>query len=576
MLAGKHRLRIAIAIAVMLLATIAETFGIAAILPALILASDSSGSNAGGISEKINKFFDHLGWHPPLVLLLSIVVAGIGAKGALGLLGQQLIARGVTQVAADFRRDLIQALMASRWNYMIVQPAGAIANAISAEAIRASGLFSSTVMLIVAVLSTIPFVLLALSLSWQFTLICAGVCLFLISILYWTVLQTRRHSRELTRSSRALVTRLVDSIVSLKPLKAMALQDRIWPFLETEVNKLAIAERRQRFSKSLQTAIQEPTVAVIICVGMYVAFVRLHLGVAEIGFMLVLFQRLITRLMAVQNQLQLLAVSETAFLHLTSEIAAASLAAEVPPSAASTPEPRHDVRLRKRIEVHCVSLSYPQREVFRDLNLSLTAGKMIAIVGPSGAGKTTLADLITGMQWPQSGSILIDGIPLGQIDIQTWRQHIGYVPQELQLLNDTILANLTLMDEKIEKSAVTKALERAGATDFVNALPLGLDTLVGERGAVLSGGQRQRLAIARALVRSPDLLILDESTTALDPRTEYEICQSLRNMAGEITILAISHQSAIADIADVVIRVEDGKATVLEAGAARSKHLPVA
>jgi ATP-binding cassette subfamily C protein len=268
MLVGKYRLRVAAAVATMLLATIAETFGIAAILPVLILASESSGSGSGGVSEKLRMFFDQLGWHPPLEMLLFIVVAGIGLKGLLGLLGQQLVARGSTQIAADFRSDLIRALMASRWNYMIVQPAGAIANAISVETIRASGLFSATVLMIVAVLSTIPFALLALGLSWQFTVTSVAVCAFLMLILHQTVLQTRRHSRELSRSSRSLVTRLVDSIVSLKPLKAMALQDRVWPFLETEIRQLTVSERRQSFSKSLQGAIQEPVVALIICVGM--------------------------------------------------------------------------------------------------------------------------------------------------------------------------------------------------------------------------------------------------------------------------------------------------------------------
>jgi ATP-binding cassette subfamily C protein len=170
---------------------------------------------------------------------------------------------------------------------------------------------------------------------------------------------------------------------------------------------------------------------------------------------------------------------------------------------------------------------------------------------------------VLGLVAPTSGRVLVDGVDLAQADLLAWRRHIGYVPQELVLFNDTVRANIIFGRDNLTEDDVRRALKAAEALDFVEAMPLGLETQVGERGTALSGGQRQRLAIARALVHSPDLLVLDEATTALDPATEAEICRTLRRLAGERTILAISHQPRIAEIADFVVEVSANTARVM-------------
>src|SRR5262249_11737069 len=142
-----------------------------------------------------------------------------------------------------------------------------------------------------------------------------------------------------------------------------------------------------------------------------------------------------------------------------------------------------------------------------------------------------IADLLLGLFVVNSGTITLDGVPLGEIDIQQWRDMIGYVPQEGLLFNNTIFENIALGDSEITEERVRSALEDSGALDFVNALPLGIHAPVGERGTMLSGGQRQRIALARALVHRPTLLILDEATSALDPKTEAEICETVRRQA---------------------------------------------
>jgi ATP-binding cassette subfamily C protein len=156
--------------------------------------------------------------------------------------------------------------------------------------------------------------------------------------------------------------------------------------------------------------------------------------------------------------------------------------------------------------------------------------------------------------------VLLDGVPLQAIDLQSWRGLVGYVPQELILFHDSIYANVALGDRRIGAAEVREALELAGAWEFVCALPEGMLTEVGEGGAKLSGGQRQRIALARALVGKPRLLILDEVTSALDPDTEWQICRGIRDLAVDMAVLAITHRPAFLEIADLVYRIDDGRA----------------
>ena len=250
-----------------------------------------------------------------------------------------------------------------------------------------------------------------------------------------------------------------------------------------------------------------------------------------------------------------IAVNLPAFAFLRSTITAAEEARE-PGLGGTVP------RLASAISLRDVSFSYGRENVLESVSMTLPAGAFIAVVGTSGAGKTTVADLIIGLLRPQHGEVWIDDLPMRDADAAAWRGMIGYVPQETFLFHDTVMANVTLGDQDISRAEVEAALRRAEAWEFVAALPEGMDAIVGERGARLSGGQRQRIAIARALIRDPALLILDEATTALDPETEAGIVATVRRLAGKVTVLSISHQLAMRQAADVAYRLEQGCAVV--------------
>ena len=200
----------------------------------------------------------------------------------------------------------------------------------------------------------------------------------------------------------------------------------------------------------------------------------------------------------------------------------------------------------------------------RDINLTIGQGEYLSVMGPSGSGKTTIIDLTIALLRPQAGVISLDGVPMEEIDIKRWRGLIGYVPQDTVLLHDTIVHNITLGDPTLGPADAERALRAAGAWEFVNAMPGGMNTMVGERGGKLSGGQRQRIVIARALVNQPRLLILDEATSALDPDSEAAVRQTMESLKGQLTILAISHNRAMVQAADYVYQLDKGRIQLLD------------
>lgn len=221
------------------------------------------------------------------------------------------------------------------------------------------------------------------------------------------------------------------------------------------------------------------------------------------------------------------------------------------------------IALGDGIRIKDLSYRYPNadRLVLNHLNLSIRTNTSAAFIGQSGAGKTTLADLILGVLEPSSGDILAGGIRISD-DLSRWHQTIGYVPQNIYLLDDTIEANIAfgIPKEQIDRARIEKAIDRAQLRKTIEELPEGTQTVVGERGIRFSGGQRQRIGIARALYAEPEVLVLDEATSALDNETEAAVMESIDALHGEMTLIIIAHRLSTIQNCDVVYEIADGKA----------------
>lgn len=211
-----------------------------------------------------------------------------------------------------------------------------------------------------------------------------------------------------------------------------------------------------------------------------------------------------------------------------------------------------------------ITYAYPNTDtnVLEDANCVIPKGKTVAFLGSSGAGKTTMADIILGLLAPQRGKILVDDIDVFK-NLTMWHHQIGYIPQVIYLSDDTIRNNIAfgIHEDQIDEEAVRTALKKAQLAEFVDTLPDGLDTIVGDRGVRLSGGQRQRIGIARALYHDPEILVLDEATSALDNETETAVMEAIESLQGSKTMIIIAHRLTTIQNADIIYEVGDGKVT---------------
>ena len=219
-------------------------------------------------------------------------------------------------------------------------------------------------------------------------------------------------------------------------------------------------------------------------------------------------------------------------------------------------------KFMKGVFAEHITYHYPDSdtEVLHDITLEIPKGKTVALIGPSGAGKTTLADIILGLLPPVSGVVRMDDKNIYE-NLRSWRQKLGYIPQSIYLSDDTIRNNVAfgIYEDQIDDDAIWKALEKAQLKDFVQGLEKGLDTYVGDRGVRLSGGQRQRIGIARALYHDPEILVLDEATSALDSSTEQAVMESIESLQGLKTMVIIAHRLTTIKNADLIYEVVEGK-----------------
>jgi len=547
-------------VGLLFLSGLAEGFGVASLLPLLELAIGDPTSEPSAVSLFAADALGRIGLQPTLGVLLLALVMAMVAKGGFMWMSVRQQGYAVSSIATDLRLMLIRAFLKARWSYFISQRAGHMSNAVGSEAHRASMAYAAACGLLAGIVQVLVYGVVAFMVSPTIAIAALVAGVLLVFLLSGLVQVARDAGKRQTVLIKSLSARLIDALYGIKPIKAMARESHLQPLLEAETRDLNEAQRRQVLAAGILSSFKEPLLIIVIAMGLYVVMTRGAVSFESLLILVFLFHRLVGRVQALQTQYQSLAVSESAFWSLLDSVKTAERHAETSSGHAVPPD------LRNGIELIDVDFAYGDKEVLTQASLTIPAGRFTAIIGPSGAGKTTIADLLLGLYAPDRGSILIDGVPLSDIDVAAWRSRIGYVPQEMLLFHDSIRRNVTLGDESISDQDVVGALQAAGAWGFVSELDTGIDTMIGEHGARLSGGQRQRIAIARALVDKPRLLVLDEVTTALDPTTEAEICGTLRDLAGAVTVISISHQPAMRRVADVVYRVDDGRVTEVPSG----------
>ena len=542
-------------------ASVLDLVGLTMMLPLIIAATDLTQVHKG-LVLLIQSAVVAVGLPFTPLPILGVIVVGLGLKALVSVLIARYVAEVVSGITRDMRIRLIRALLGARWAYFVRQPVGRLAFAIGPEADAAGQCFENLSGLIASGLQVALFITVAALLSWQLLAIALVVALVTGIWFGGLVRQGRQTAKEQRLRLRQRAARFTDALIGIKPIRAMGRTERFAAVFEQEARDAASTSRAPVLSGEHSADLQEPVIGIVLALGFYLAITRLQLQVTDILVMSILMIKTVSALLPMQRLGQRFIQSHDQYRSLNELLRVTNEAREV---AAGTIPPV----LRAAVRFDGVGFGYGGGPVLRGLDLEIPAGKVTAIVGPSGVGKSTIVDLLVGLYTPGAGAIRVDGVDLRTLDLALWRRGIGYVPQEVLLFHDTIERNVTLYEDGVPAERVVGALRAAGLWGFVGSLPQGVETVVGERGNRLSGGQRQRVSIARALLHRPRLLILDEATTGLDPETERAIIAQVKTLCGEhgLTVLAVSHQPRWREMADLVYRIEDGRAFRLDAGA---------
>ncbi|HEY1382572.1 MAG TPA: ABC transporter ATP-binding protein [Dongiaceae bacterium] len=538
-------------VAVMLLGVAAENLSIASLWP-IIGVTSGAGIKESAASRVVTDMLDAIHLSPTLGVLLLFLCVTFTVKFALSTSGLIFVGQEVARMSTQMRLNLIDAIVRARWSHIINTPAGRLSAALSDEAERAQSAYRAAGNFAARLTETVTYLIGCLWISWQFSVgaIVASAILWLAVARF--IAMARRAGRAKWRSVHLLSGAVNDLLTSIKSLRAMNRQAYVSQFAAKQISALRKSALREFYSDSAVTAVQEPLLYTMLLAGIYVGVTYLGLGLEELIGTIWLLRRISNGVGTMRGAMQRVAVDGVAFWSIIGLTQSLREQAEAPHGGKAA-------RLGRQCDFRDVTFSYGEKTVVEHASFSLPVGEVATLIGPSGAGKTTIADLLAGLHEPSSGRVLIDDLPLTDADLAAWRRKIGYIPQENILFNDTVLENITLGDQTITEEAAIEALKLAGAWGFVSALPDGLQEVIGVRGNLLSGGQKQRLSIARALIHNPEVLILDEATSALDRATAREICNAVRGLRGNRTILAITHQSIWMDAADRVLKMDNGR-----------------
>lgn len=368
--------------------------------------------------------------------------------------------------------------------------------------------------------------------------------------------KAQQHGNEMIAVSRDFYSELFHQLNSVKEIRTYGVEashrDRFYS------RSRAFGEKQVAYSKvqTLPGTVSSLAAGVILTGVALLSLFFWKLDMARMVVLVLIFSRLWPMFSSWQSSIQSIQTNVPALNKLKKTMADLQTSAVEKETEAEMP-------LSKEVRFCHVSFRYTPEEkrVLEDVSFSLSVGKITALIGRSGAGKSTTADLLMGFLLPETGEILIDGLPLTDERGHGWRKNIGYIPQTPLILNATVRENLSRFHPNATEEEMISALKKAVAWDFVQKLPQGLDTMLGDRGVRLSGGERQRIVLARVLLGQPRLIVLDEATSALDYESENAIRDVLKGLKKDTAILVIAHRLATVMIADEAVVLEGGRIT---------------
>ena len=533
--------------------SVLEGMNVALLIPLLENLSSSNQQNAHWISGIFADLFSAFGIPFSLKpILVSLAIMLIGING-LKYLRAVLVANARQKFVVWIRTTQMDNLLHADMAYFHQARLGAISDTLASQSARAG----DTLILIAEILASSGMLIAYLVAAFLITPILAAVAFGMLAIVTMSMqfyiikaktIGTTRITRENALQDAAVET--LSGMHFIKSFRLESLRGGEYKFRADQVKESLVQMSKQ---VSQMEAIQEIALFGLIGAIVFVGVSVLNLDLPVIVALLFILYRLMPRVVALNRNRQGLATAMASLHHVKAAMDKTSNYLVVSGERPFT-------GLKADIKFEDIEFSYNTGvEVLRKTNYTIEKGKMTAIAGASGSGKSTLVDLILRLYDPTGGRILNDGTDLRELDLKSWRKSIAVVAQDVFLFNETVIYNLAVGNPDCSKEDIIDAAKRAYAHEFILQLPEGYDTRIGDRGWNLSGGQRQRLALARAILTKPEILILDEATSSLDSESEQLIQRYLNDIRGTCTIVVVAHRLSTIQSADKIVVLEDGK-----------------
>jgi ABC-type multidrug transport system fused ATPase/permease subunit len=558
LLCKNHISFIFISVVLLFIAGFLEALSVTMLAPLMDVFVLSDLSKGSDITLRVLEILRETSIPPSVISLISILILLVIIKNVLFILSDYFLAKLALEVLEDIRKKMFQSFLNARWSFFLANDYGVLGNTLLKETEKAT-ITLEEVSKIVADSIRAAFMLgTALVISWQLTVtvVITGGLLLLPFLLLgkWSYKIGQIH----TAASNSVYGVVSETFSAAKLILGFGNQSQSYSKLAKDVSALTSSGVKWVLIRNIPGRVFEPVTLIIIALAIYSgsSFFSIQASVLVVVlYSLKTLSAITVGIVSHKNSIQGFGVSLEQVHNLGIE------AKNMEQASGST----HFKTFSKQIVFENVDFSFSNYEpVLQQINLVIPKGKMIAIVGKSGTGKTTLIDILMGFYSPCKGKVTIDDYPFLEFDLQSWRKKIGFVPQESFLFHETIRKNLLWSTSQASEQEIWEACETANANEFIDKLPERLNTIVGDRGIRLSGGQRQRIALARALLRKPELLILDEATSALDSHSENLIQQAIERISSHTTVVAVAHRLSTIKKADCIYVMEEGK--IIESG----------
>ncbi len=531
-------------------------FGASAVIPLLsLIIGDSADANSQFLVRAIKFFFSYLPFSYSVFSLLILIVVLFICKGAALYIFSYIRLHIVYDYRMKQMATLFSRMLHARWMFLSSQKMGYIQNVLLQDVDKTSSLLGSIAHFLLSLISAIVFLVVALTISVRITAATVIVGIVFALLARPLLSNMKRVRTEYSLESKNLFQFLIEHLIGLKSVKSTAVEEEVFERGKKQFDVWRWLELKGNLLRSLNKQSIEP------------ASIMLIAGVFAFSYRDPAFN--------IQTFVAAMYLVQQTFRHFELLYGALQDMYESYPHAMHVL--KFEERLTEEREAHHknvkpfsfehklvfdrVSFRYPgmDRPVLSDLCLEIEKGKTYGLIGPSGVGKSTIADILIRLLEPQEGSLRIDDRDAKFYDIQSWRKAVAYVSQDVFLINDTIENNIKFYRGNIDRRAVEDAAKKAHIADFIATLPLEYQTVVGDRGVMLSGGQRQRVVLARALAGNPSVIVLDEATSALDNESEVAIERFIASLKGKVTFFIIAHRLTTLSNVDWIFIFEDGK-----------------